>query len=117
VCVLRVCGWRGEAAHTPLPPSGGFLVVAGIHEGEERERRIAQPAEPVVPVADPADPLRQRGGGRSGDGHARWRADSAPGMSISQRLQCDQRARPDVGEWAIVLVLRSPAAPELFGYV
>ena len=49
---------------------GGFLVVAGIHEGEQGERRVAQPAEPVVPVADAADPSAVHEGDTAGWGNA-----------------------------------------------
>jgi len=56
---LGLLGATGDGAQQPLAPGGGLLVVAGIHEGEQGERRVAEPAESVVPVADPADPLRQ----------------------------------------------------------
>src|SRR5437868_15269777 len=38
------------AAHQPVSPAASFVVVAGMHEGEERESCVPQPAIAVTPI-------------------------------------------------------------------
>ena len=54
-----------------------FLEVAGVHQREEGERRIAQPAVAVIPIANASDFFRQR---------SRRRRDDAAGRRIGQSL-------------------------------
>ena len=51
----RVPGGRAQEPH---PPIARLVEVAGVDEGEQRERGVAQPAVAVVPVTLAADPLR-----------------------------------------------------------
>ena len=81
---LDLRGRAGGGAQQPVAPGAGLVVVAGVHQRQQRQRRVAQPAEAVVPVARPADLLRQR---------RRRRGDDAAGRRVGQRLQRDQRAR------------------------
>ena len=73
----------GDRAHQPVAPGARLVVVAGVHQREQRERGVAQPAVAVVPVAHAADLLGQRGGRRG---------DDAAGRRVGQRLQRDERA-------------------------
>jgi hypothetical protein len=89
-------------------PVSGLVVVAEMHQREQRESGITQPAIAVIPVSNSADEFRQ-GRGRCSDDPSAW--------SIGQRFQRDQRAldriRPRTNFWAAV----APIAPELFGSV
>ncbi len=67
-----------DGATQPVAPGAGFVAVAGVGEGEQRETGVARPAEPVVPVADAADVFGQRRGGGGGD---------PAGRQMRQRLQ------------------------------
>jgi hypothetical protein len=81
---LHLLGAPGRRAQEPVSPRLRLAVIAGVHESEERERRIAQPAIAIIPVPRSAELLRKRGGGRG---------DESSGRSMGQRLQGDQRAR------------------------
>lgn len=48
---LHVRGTAGNGTLQPVAPGRRFFVEAGIHQGEQGERRVADPAEAVVPVA------------------------------------------------------------------
>ena len=102
---LHLLGTAGDRAQQPLSPSLRLVVEAGIHQREQRERRVAQPAEAIVPVSAPAQLLRQR---RSGG-----RNDSA-GRPISQRLERDQRAHNGIRAMPGRTALLRPARPERF---
>ncbi len=78
--VLRVAGDR---AQQPAAPQPGLVVVAGLQQRLEGQRRVAQPAVPVVPVALAAELLRQRGGGRR---------DDAAGAAVGEQTQGEQGA-------------------------
>ncbi len=103
---LHLVGCARERAQKPIAPGFRLLVVAGVHQGLQREGRVAQPAVAVVPVARAGELLRERG---------RRRRDDAAGGAIGQRFQGDQRA----GDRFAVLLdgrcLLAPVAPELLG--
>ena len=84
---LHLLRTAGDRAQQPVAPSLRFVVVAGIHQREQRERGVAQPAEAVVPVADAAELLGQRRGRRR---------DDAAGRRVGERLERDQRAHDGV---------------------
>ena len=86
--ICRSRGLAGDGAQQPVAPRLRLLLVAGVDEREQRERRVAQPAEAVVPVADAADPLGERRR-RRGDDPARRR--------VRERLQRDHRPRAPLG--------------------
>ena len=75
-------GSPAAARNSHLPPGARLFEVAGVDEGEQRERRVAEPAEAVVPVALAADLLRQRG---------RCCRDDPARRRVRQRLQDDER--------------------------
>src|SRR5262249_42083948 len=54
--LLRTAGYGPE---DPIAPGARFVIVAQMHEGLEREGRVAQPAVTVVPVPDAAQVLGQ----------------------------------------------------------
>ena len=101
--LLRTAGGR---AQQPVAPHARLVVVAGIHQRQQRQRRIAQPAETVIPVALAPDAFRQRGGGR---GH------HAPGRCKGERLERDQRALHRFVPRAIDLTFTDPIGPEPLG--
>ena len=68
------------AANRAMPPPP--RRHACIHQGKQRERRIAYPAVAVIPVAHAADVFRQR---------RRRRGDDAAAGRIGQPFQGDQR--------------------------
>ena len=53
ICSLR--GLARDRAQQPVAPGVRLVVVARVHQREQRQRRIAQPAEAIVPVADAAE--------------------------------------------------------------
>ena len=104
---LHLVGAAGDGAQQPVAPRLRLLVVAGVHQREQRERRVAQPAEAVVPVARAAELLRQRRGRRR---------DDAAGRRVGQRLQRDQRAHDRVGPRRRRLrSVRAQSVPERLG--
>jgi hypothetical protein len=98
----------GGGAEEPVAPRGGLLVVAAVHEGEQREGGVAQPAVAVVPVARAAQVLGERGGGRG---------DDAAGGREGQRLEGDERPPHRLGVRALVRAARGPRLPEARGAV
>ena len=90
-----ICSCDGRArrrAQQPVAPGARLVVVAGVHQRKQRQRRVAQPAEAIVPVATAAEHLRQR---------CRRRRDDAAGGRVGQRLERDQRARHRFGPLAV----------------
>src|SRR6266700_5305577 len=69
---LNLRGTSRRRSQQPIAPGARFVVVSGIHESEQRERRVAQQADAVVPVARSANLLRQRCG-RCRHNAAGWR--------------------------------------------
>ena len=95
-----------DRARQPVAPALRLLVIAGVHQGEQRQRRVAHPAEAVVPVAVAADPLGQRGGRRRHD---------AAGRAEGERLERDERAGDRVLPGAERLPAAGPLGPVAFG--
>ena len=91
---LDLARTAGDRPNKPIAPCLRLLVVAEIHEGQQRERGIAQPAITIIPVPHAAETLGKR---RCGCG------DDPPGRGVGQGLQRDERAfdrfrpRPDIG--------------------
>lgn len=52
---LKLAWIARDGALEPIAEGGGFLAIAGLHEGEERECGVAKPAEAIVPVAHAAN--------------------------------------------------------------
>src|SRR4051794_35128490 len=52
----------GNRTDQPLMPRLGFVEVAVVHQGQQREGRIAQPAQAVIPVPGAVGSLWQRDG-------------------------------------------------------
>ena len=102
---LKLLRAAGDGAQQPFAPGLRLLVIAGMHDGEQRQRGVAQPAVAVIPIALAADPLRQRGGG-SGD--------DAAGRPIGQRFQRDHRAAHRIRPLAGRPAYCRPFGPELF---
>ena len=48
---LRRAARRG--AQEPVAPRRCLVEIAGVHQRQQRQRRVAEPAEAIVPVADP----------------------------------------------------------------
>ncbi len=90
----------------PLAPRLRLLVVAAVHQRQQRQRCVAQPAEAVVPVSHAAKLLRQRRGRRG---------DDSAGRPIGQRLQRDQGTQHAVGAISLVLAFLRPLGPERLG--
>ncbi len=85
--ICSCAGAAGGGAQQPVAPGARLVVVAGVHQRQQRERGVAQPAVAVVPVARAADLLGQR---------RRRRRDDAAGRRVGQRLEGDQRAHDRV---------------------
>ncbi len=96
----------GDRAQQPIPPGLRILVIAGIHQRDQRKRRVAQPAKAIVPIPLAAQSLRQRRGRRR---------DNTAGRKMGQRFERDQRTAKRVGPLPRRLCLARPAAPEGFG--
>ncbi len=96
----------GRRAQQPVAPGARFVVVAGVHQREQRQRRVAQPAEAVVPVARAANLLRQRG---------RRRRDDAAGRRVGQRFERHERSRDRVRPRAVGRGPAGPLGPERVG--
>jgi hypothetical protein len=103
---LDLIGAAGDGAEEPVLPGGSFFVVAGGGHSEKGEGGVAEPAEAVVPVARAAEALGKRGG----DG-----GDLTAGGTKGHGLEGDEGALDGIGVEAVVLELRGPVAPEVFG--
>ena len=94
----------GDRAHQPGPPLPRLVVVAGVHQGQQRQGGVPDPAVAVVPVARAAELLRQRGGGGR---------DEAAGRAVGHRLQRDERAPDGLRPAAALGAAAGPLVPEL----
>jgi glyoxylase-like metal-dependent hydrolase (beta-lactamase superfamily II) len=102
----------GDSPNKPIAPSLRLLVVAEIHESQQRESGISQPAIAIIPVPHAAEAFGKR---RCSGG------DDAPGRGVGQRLQRDERAfdrfrpRPDIGTAIAPPVRVSASKPSIAG--
>ncbi len=96
----------GDHARQPVAPVLRLVVVAGIHQREQRQRRVAHPAVAVIPVALAADEFGQRG---------RRRRHDPAGRLVGQRLERDQRARDRLGPRPVDVPPLRPCLPVRLG--
>ena len=104
--ICSCAGLPAAARSSQSRQASRLVVVAGVHQREQRQRGVAQPAVAVVPVARAAELLRQR---------RRGRRDDAAGGRVGQRLERDQRAHHGLVPFAVRLRRARPLAPERLG--
>ena len=97
---LKLLGRAGDHPHQPMLPDIGFLGIAGIEKGQQRESGVPQPAIAIIPVAGAADLFRQRGGDRG---------DDAAGGLVAEAFQGEQRAHDRLRH--LPLTLHMPVHP------
>jgi hypothetical protein len=90
----------------PVHPVACLVVVAAVHQSQQREGCVAQPAISVVPVAHTSDIFRKRGGGRS---------DNASCWAEGECLERDHGTRHQLAVLPLVGALSGPLCPEVAG--
>src|SRR6185312_13594602 len=102
--LLRLAGYR---AQQPVAPPLRFgVVIAGIDQSHEGERRVANPAESIVPVPVSAWPFGKRGRGGGNN--------SATAV-IDHRLQRYQRTTDRIGPYGLLVKAIDPLPPVVLG--
>ena len=103
---LNLARTAGRRAQEPVAPHLRLVVVAAVHQRQQRQRRVAQPAVAVVPVAHAANTFRQRRGRRR---------HHAAGRRIGQRFQRNKRTHHRFVIRSGNLVAATPFEPIFFG--